>query len=216
MEIHRLTVSPVFIVNAYVLACPDTNEAIIIDAGDEADRIMEIIDGKQLDLKYMINTHAHVDHLSAVAEIKRRTKVPFYIHEKEKPILDSFPQMAAMFGGKTGDPPDVDGYIDPDKTYTFGECSFKILEVPGHTPGSVCFLFGEHVFVGDTLFAGGIGRTDIPGGSHETLLDSVRTQLFPLDGDTVVHPGHGPVTTIGQEKASNPFFPENHGRLNGF
>jgi len=206
MEIQKLVVSPGFMTNCYVLACKTTKEAIIIDPGDEAFRILELVDSNQYQLKFMINTHAHVDHVCAAGEIQRERKIPFYIHEKEQSVLDSVPGMAGMLGVEADDLPSVDEYIDPNRTYQFGECSFKILETPGHTPGSVCFFFGDHVFVGDTLFAGGIGRTDIPGASHQQLLDSIRSQLFTLDERTVVHTGHGAVTMIGREKMSNPFF----------
>ncbi|MCP4755012.1 MAG: MBL fold metallo-hydrolase, partial [Proteobacteria bacterium] len=132
--------------------------------------------------------------------------IPFLIHEKEKSILDAFPATAGMVGMKSSKKPEVEKYIDPDNVYSFGDCTFRILETPGHSPGSVCFLFDGHVFVGDTLFCGGIGRTDIPGGSYETLIESIKTELFPLDENLVVHTGHGMVTLIGQERASNPFF----------
>ena len=206
MEIHKLVVSPGFMTNCYILGCPSTKQAIIIDPGDEAFRIMELVDSQKYDLKFMINTHAHVDHVCAAGEIQRERKVPFLLHEKEQSVLNAVPGMSRMLGVEADDLPTVDEFIDPEKTYQFGECSFKILETPGHTPGGVCFLFREHVFVGDTLFAGGIGRTDVPGASHQQLLDSIKSKLFTLDERIVVHTGHGAVTMIGREKMSNPFF----------
>lgn len=205
MEVHVLTVSPAFMVNCYIVACKETKEAIIIDAGDEADRILDVLDEKQLKLKFLINTHAHIDHICAVSEIQDEKKVPFYLHEKEKPVLDNVPVMAKMYGFEADELPKINRFIDVDKTYMFGNCALTVIETPGHSPGGVCFQINDHLFSGDTLFCGGIGRTDIPGGIHNQLVNSIMTKLFPLDQDTVVLPGHGPVTTIGQERASNPF-----------
>ncbi|MFH2131094.1 MAG: MBL fold metallo-hydrolase, partial [bacterium] len=177
----------------------------VIDPGAEAETILAYIENNQLNLKFIVATHGHVDHVGAVAEIKRRKGVPFYLHEKEKVVLESYSQGARRFGFPDEVPPEVDAWLDVQKTYTFGTCSFKILETPGHSPGGVCFLFDEHVFVGDTLFCRGIARTDIPGSNHEQLLESIRSQLFTLDENLVVHTGHGAVTSIGLEKMSNPF-----------
>lgn len=205
MEINRITVSAVFMTNCYILGCEKTKQAIIIDAGDEAAKILEIVDNNHYSVKYLINTHAHIDHVGAIQEIKARENALFLLHKQEKPVLDSVPKMAAVFGMKVGPMPDIDEFADSTKTYSFGDCQFKILETPGHSPGGISILFDEHVFVGDTLFCGGIGRTDIPAASHQTLIDSIKNVLFLLDEKVVVHTGHGPVTTIWQEKTSNPY-----------
>ena len=200
-----IVVSPVYNTNCYIVSCGQTQEAIVIDAGAEAERIMEYIDGQDLQLKYLINTHAHVDHVGAVAKIQQKKNVPFYLHEKEKEILAAAPGLAKAHGQPFGDPPEIDEFIDAKRTYAFGEITFRILEVPGHSPGSVCFVFDEDVFVGDTIFRGGIAPTNIPWASEEVLLDSIKTKLFALDEAMVAHTGHGAVTTIGLEKMSNPF-----------
>jgi len=215
MKLHKIVIQP-FVTNCYVLNCEDTRAAIVIDPGSDADAILAYIDSSDLQLMYLVATHGHADHVGAVNEIKRRKGVPFYLHESEKPVLDAFPQAARKFGFADETPPEVDAWLDVDRTYRFGNCSFSVLETPGHSPGGVCFLFDQHVFVGDTLFCGGIARTDIPGSNQEQLLASIRNQLFKLDDNLVVHTGHGAVTTIGLEKMSNPFLKEPGSSLPGF
>jgi len=193
--------------NCYILACEDTKEAIIIDPGGEPDRILSVIDQESFDLKYIINTHAHFDHVGAVPEITRKRKIPFLLHKDDEPFIEpaAFSQSLQMFGMPEMIPPKVDDFIDPNKTYTFGNISFSVLETPGHSPGGVCFLFKEDVFVGDTLFAGSIGRTDLPGGSMMVLMESIKTKLMTLDDAIRAHCGHMGPTTIGQERQFNPF-----------
>jgi hydroxyacylglutathione hydrolase len=204
MNFHKIVIPP-FVTNCYILSCEETAETIIIDPGAEAALILDYIDSNQLQLKFIVATHGHADHVGAVSEIKRQKEVPFYIHEKEQVVLAAFPLGAKKFGFADETPPVVDAYLDIEQAYHFGNHAFHVLETPGHSPGGVCFLFDEHVFVGDTLFCGGIAPTNIPGSSHEQLLDSIRSQLFTLDEDLVVHTGHGAVTSIGLEKMSNPF-----------
>ena len=204
MKFHKIVIPP-FVTNCYVLSCEETKETIIIDPGAEAQLILDYIDSNQLQLNYIIATHGHADHVGAVSEIKRQKDVPFFLHKKEQTTLAAFPLGAKKFGFADEKPPVVDAYLDIEQTYRFGKYTFHVLETPGHSPGGVCFLFDEHVFVGDTLFCGGIAPTDIPGSCHEQLLDSIRNQLFTLDEDLVVHTGHGAVTSIGLEKMSNPF-----------
>jgi glyoxylase-like metal-dependent hydrolase (beta-lactamase superfamily II) len=197
-----------FRTNCFVLNCEETLEAIVIDPGAYAAAILEYIDSNGLKLMYIVATHGHADHVGAVSEIKRAKGVPFYLHEKEGIVLESFPDGARRFNFSDKNPPEVDAWLDVQQTYRFGNCSFKVLETPGHSPGGVCFLFDEYVFVGDTLFRGGIAPTDIPGSDHELLLKSIRSQLYTLDENLVVFTGHGAVTTIGLEKMSNPFVNE--------
>lgn len=204
MHIVPIPVSP-FYANCYAVACSETNEAIIIDAGDEPDKILALVQQKGWILKFLINTHAHVDHISAVAAIQAHTKVPFYLHEKEKPVLDFLITSQKTYGFGDGQIPTVDHYLDPAQTYRFGTQEIQIVETPGHTPGGTCLLIENHLFSGDTLFAGSIGRTDLPGGSTSTLLQSIKEKLMVLDEKTIVHCGHGPNTTIGKEKKENPF-----------
>lgn len=165
------------------------------------------MDQEALDLKFIINTHAHFDHIGAVLEIKNAKNVPFLLHKRDEPFLEptAFAHSLSMFGMSGITPPTVDEYIDATKTYRFGEVNFTVLETPGHTPGGVCFLFDHDVFVGDTLFAGSIGRTDLPGGSMAVLMESIKTRLMTLDDATNVYCGHMMSTTIGRERRTNPF-----------
>lgn len=206
MIIKTLSVAPIG-TNCYILGCSDTKEAIIIDPGGEAERIMDEVSKEQLELQYIINTHAHFDHVGGVNGIQAIKKVPFLLHEGDAPFIEpaAFSQSLQMFGMPDMSPPTVDNYIEADTTYSFGNISFSILETPGHSPGGVCFLFDKDVFVGDTLFAGSIGRTDLPGGSMSVLMESIKNKLMTLNDDVNVHCGHMGSTTIGQERQFNPF-----------
>lgn len=206
MLIETLSVAPIG-TNCYILGCEATKEAIIIDPGGEAERILKKLDSASLALKYIINTHAHFDHVGAVQAIKEAKDVPFLLHQNDVPFIepDAFSQSLRMFGMPPMAPPTVDQPIDPETTYSFGNISFTVLETPGHSPGGVCFLFEQHVFVGDTLFAGSIGRTDLPGGDMNTLMHSIKTKLMTLDDSIAVHCGHMGETTIGRERQFNPF-----------
>ena len=206
MIIHTMSVAPIG-TNCYLLGCPKTKEAILIDPGGEANRILSTAEREGLNLQYIINTHAHFDHVGAVREIQKSKNIPFLLHKAEEPFIQpaAFAHSLAMFGMPEMHAPVVDDFIDPLKTYTFGEESFTVLETPGHSPGGVCFLFEKDVFVGDTLFAGSIGRTDLPGGSMEVLMQSIKTKLMTLDDNINVHCGHMNTTTIGNERRFNPF-----------
>lgn len=206
MKIITLSVAPIG-TNCYILGCEETNEAIIIDPGGEPDRILGEIEKNQLKLQYIINTHAHFDHVGAVAGIQDKLNVPFYLHSGDQPFIEpaAFAQSLQMFGMPPMDPPKLDQTIDPQKTYSFGNINFSVLETPGHSPGGVCFLFEKDVFVGDTLFAGSIGRTDLPGGDMATLMTSIKEKLMTLNDSIVVHCGHMGDTTIGRERQFNPF-----------
>jgi len=206
MIIHHLSVAPIG-TNCYLLGCEKTREAILIDPGGEPDRILALVDRERLQLQYIINTHAHFDHVGAVADIKKKKGVPFYLHPADAVYLEPavFAETLAGFGIFSIDPPTVDEPIDPSRVYSFGEVRFTVLETPGHSPGGVCFLFEKDVFVGDTLFAGSVGRTDFPGGSMPLLMESIKKKLMCLPDDIVVHCGHMGDTTIGTERKFNPF-----------
>ena len=206
MIIKTLSVAPIG-TNCYIIGCQETKEAIIIDPGGEGSRILDAVEQEQLTLKYIINTHAHFDHVGAVNDIQEKTGVPFYLHQGDEPFIEpaAFSQSLQMFGMPPMQPPKIDEYIDPEKTYKVGNISFSVLETPGHSPGGVCFLFENDVFVGDTLFAGSIGRTDLPGGDMGTLMQSIKTQLMSLNDSITVHCGHMGDTSIGNERQFNPF-----------
>ena len=207
MILEQLVVSP-FQSNCWVFGCRETREGVVIDPGDEAERILESVRTHELTIKYLIHTHGHLDHVGATAAVQRETGGSILIHEADQIMLDNLPAQAALFGGDDPEIPDIDKYIKEGDRIAFGRYVLTVLETPGHSPGGVCIKIegNEHgVFAGDTLFQNSIGRTDLWGGSYEQLLDSIRDQLLPLDDDTPVYPGHGPQTTIGAEKRNNPF-----------
>ncbi len=206
MKIFCETVGP-FAENSYFVADTASREAIAIDPGDEAPRLLDIIERHRLSVRYILNTHAHLDHVGAVEAIKKATGAPFHLHEAEMPLLASLPVQAAMFGLSAPVVPKVEAYLGEGDVYTLGDGAIRVevFETPGHSPGGVTFRIAESLFVGDALFAGSIGRTDLPGGDYETLMRSIRGRLMSYPDDTVVYSGHGPATTIGRERRTNPF-----------
>lgn len=204
MIIKKIVVGPLE-VNCYILGCEDTKETAIIDPGDNADQIISTIEKEGLKPKCIINTHAHFDHIGGVKEVQDHFKIDFLLHKEDLFLVENASEQATAFGLKPISRPDVNKYIDNDEKITLGNKSITVIHTPGHSPGCVCYYSDNNVFVGDTLFAGSIGRTDLPGGSYEILINSIKEKLFPLGNSTTVYPGHGPSTTIGDEKEHNPF-----------
>ena len=202
--VRKFTVGP-FQENAYLVGCPETGDAIFVDPGDEADRLIAAVEESGLELRAIWNTHAHIDHVGAVEPIKKRFGVPFLLHSLEEPLLDQVSMQAALFGLVPPERPVLDRTIEEGEELVVGRLSFRVLFVPGHSPGHVAFLGSGNVFSGDCLFAGSIGRTDLPGGDHGTLIASIQRELLPLDDEIAVHAGHLGPTTIGQERRLNPF-----------
>lgn len=201
-----VTVGP-FQQNSYVVGDPATREAILIDPGDEPSRIEALLREHDLTAKYVLNTHAHLDHVGAVYFFQERYGLPFFIHQGEKMWLDSLPVQGQMFGLPTSPIPTVDRWIEDGDHLEVGSRRLRVIHTPGHTPGGCSFHFeADGVLVtGDTLFAGSVGRTDFPGGSWEQLRASIREKLFPLGDEVIFYSGHGPPSTLGQERAANPF-----------
>lgn len=203
--------APPFYKNGYVLACDDTREAVIIDPGDEVDELLRVVSDGKLHVRHILLTHGHIDHVSGVAKAKAATGAPIALHRDDLFLYEGALQQASFFGLDIEAPPPVDRYYAVSDAIAFGGCEAKVLHTPGHTPGGVCLLVGpagqpaKKLFAGDTLFAGSIGRTDLVGGDHGTLIDSIRRVLFALDDDVEVCSGHGPVTSIGRERRTNPF-----------
>lgn len=198
-------------VNCYVLGCEQTREAVIIDPGDDAPLILDLVRQHDLRPVKIINTHAHFDHLLAVRAVQTATAVPFCLHAGDRPVLERMrATVRAWLGFDPGEPPAVDEWLVPGEFVRFGRQTLEMRWTPGHSPGSITFVdhAGRRAFVGDALFRGSIGRTDLPGGNLRQLLDSIRAQIFTLPDDTKVYPGHGPATTVGFEKRTNPFFAE--------
>ena len=204
MIIKALAVGPIM-ANCFIVGCKETLEAVVIDPGDEADRILQSVTDLNLTVKNILNTHGHFDHVSANKGIHAATGAPILIHALDAPMLQQISASAANWGLTAQDSPRPDRTIDEGDTITFGKITFKVIHTPGHTPGGVSFYADGHVFVGDTLFAGSIGRTDFPGGDFRTLKSSIQNKLFTLGDEIRVHTGHGPETTIGREKQYNPF-----------
>jgi hydroxyacylglutathione hydrolase len=191
--------------NCYVVIDEETNKAMIIDPGDEPERIKEAIEGA--DVQYIVLTHAHFDHAGAVAELKESTGAAIIIHEAEVDTYNSISKQGTMWGFQVPDLPKPDILIKEADELAIGSLLFSIIHTPGHSPGGIC-IFGEgSLFTGDTLFAGSVGRTDFPGGSHAELKQSFR-RLMSLPDDTPVFSGHGPATSIGHEKVNNMFATE--------
>ncbi len=203
--------APPFYKNGYVLACDDTGEAVVIDPGDEVGELLRVVSDGKLDVRHILLTHGHVDHVSGVAAAKAATGASVFLHRADLFLYDGALQQASFFGLDIEAPPPVDNFYDLTAAITFGRCEVKVLHTPGHTPGGVCLLVGpagqpaKMLLAGDTLFSGSIGRTDLIGGDHDTLIASIRNGLFTLDDDVEVHSGHGPVTSIGRERRTNPF-----------
>jgi len=210
MIIESQAVAP-FFKNGYVAGCEETREAVLIDPGDEVPSLLAFAERSGLTIRYILLTHAHVDHVTGVAAAKRALQVPIYLHHDDLFLYERAIEMGAMFGLKVEPQPPVDAFYTPGQVIAFGKYEVRVLHTPGHCPGGVCLQIGKkgtsgtELFVGDTLFAGSIGRTDLPGGDYHTLIASIRDVLLPLGDDAVVHSGHGPDTTIGQERRTNPF-----------
>lgn len=202
---------PPFQKNGFVVGCEITKQAVLIDPGDEVEMLLDAVRRRDLSVQSILLTHAHVDHVTGVARAKKALGAPVYLHREDQFLYEAAPQQAAFFGLQCHPLPPVDAYYDISEALTFGEYEVTVHHTPGHCPGGVCLAIGrgagpkQDLFVGDTLFAGSIGRTDLPGGDHPTLIRSITTVLFAFGDDARVHSGHGPQTTIGRERRSNPF-----------
>lgn len=192
--------------NSYVVACEESKEAVIIDPGAEAERIYRGITFHGFMLKYIMNTHGHLDHIGGVADLAAKTGAPFLLHEDDLYLIENVDREPLQAYLQAPAPPRPQQLLKDGGRIQVGALEFQVLHTPGHTPGSVCFLTGDVLFSGDTLFANSIGRTDLPGGNHAQLLNSIREKLFPLADEIKVYPGHGNATTIGIEREYNPFF----------
>lgn len=201
-------------VNCYVLGCERTKQAIVIDPGDEAAVILAALSRSELQLAQIIATHAHFDHLLACRELQERTGAPFYLHPADRPLIAALRRTCmAWLGFDPGPTPEITGDLRPGVALQVGDIVLEIRHTPGHSPGSVTFVdhAGGRAFTGDALFAGSIGRTDLPGGDMRTLLASIKSQIFSLPDDYAVLSGHGQASTVGEERATNPFLTEGWG-----
>jgi len=191
--LKRLIVGP-YQANCYILAHKETKECLVIDPGGDVHRIVGEVNRNELKVVYILITHGHIDHIGGAEELRRITKAPVFIHP-----LDA--------SGLTFKP---DGNLHDGQKIDLGNYRISVLHTPGHSPGGVCFHAPGAVFTGDTLFAGSVGRTDFPGGDHHRLIEGVVRKIFPLGDELRVYPGHGPASTIGRERSTNPFFHDRH------
>jgi len=202
--IKTLTVGPIM-ANCFIVGCENTKSAVVIDPGDEADKILMTLAESQLTVKYIINTHGHFDHVGANKKMKEVTGAEILIHAADADMLEQISMASQAFGISVENSPPADRTIGEGDQITFGDITLNVIHTPGHSPGGIALSADGVVFVGDSLFYGSIGRTDFPGGDYNTLISSIKNKLFPLGDEVVVYTGHGPETTIGQEKRMNPF-----------
>ncbi|HMJ70592.1 MAG TPA: MBL fold metallo-hydrolase [Cyclobacteriaceae bacterium] len=196
--------------NTYILF-DESGEAVVVDAGcydrEEEKELSGFIESKNLQIKALINTHSHIDHILGAYYVKDKYKVPLLVHRQDEQTLRTGKIAASMYGVDRFTEVLPDGYLSEDEPFKFGNQSFEVLFLPGHAPGHVGFYHRQQkvLFGGDVLFHRSIGRTDLPGGNYDTLIDSIHKKIFTLPDDVIVYPGHGPATTVGEEKVSNPF-----------
>ena len=210
MIIETQAVGPLF-KNGFIVGCLSSRKAVLIDPGDEVAALLAFASREKLEIERILLTHAHVDHVTGVPAAKRALGVPIVLHRDDLGLYDRAVQQGQMFGLKVDPLPPVDEFYSPGQVIPLGDYEIRPHHTPGHCPGGVCLQIGlrdqagKDLFVGDTLFAGSIGRTDLPGGNHAVLLDSIRRVLFAFGDAARVYPGHGPETTIGEERRTNPF-----------
>jgi hydroxyacylglutathione hydrolase len=210
------TVGP-FAENTYLFGDADAGVAIVVDPGGRAADIVRVADLRGVRITTIVNTHSHVDHVLGVAELQALTGAPFWLHPAAVPMLEALPLQVARFDLPEADVPQVDAYLEAGQVVQVGDIALTVRDTPGHAPGHVTLISGPltlddglapRAFVGDVIFHGSIGRVDLPGGDYETLMGAIEAEILTLADDTVLYPGHGPATTVGRERAFNPFLLE--------
>ena len=206
MEILTFT-GGAFVQNTLLVVCDDGRTALLIDPGAATPDALAVVRDLDLDVAAILLTHAHLDHVEGVGVAKRDTKAPIHLHPLDRILYDNAPAQAAAFGVPCDDLPPPDAQLVPGVNLAFGGTEFEVVFAPGHAPGHVMFVsVSEPVaIVGDVIFMGSIGRTDLPGGDYQVLMNSIRSQVLPMPSDTRLLPGHGPETTVGHERGTNPF-----------
>jgi glyoxylase-like metal-dependent hydrolase (beta-lactamase superfamily II) len=190
--------------NCYLLECEETLSAVVIDPGDDADVILNILEERKLNLELIINTHGHVDHIAANSDLKQKTNAQLCIHKLDADMIVNPQKNLSSFIGRAISSSPASKILKDGDILEAGMISLKVIHTPGHSPGSICLLTDEAIFTGDLLFAGSIGRYDFPGSSYEQIINSLK-KIMELDDNIEVYPGHGPITTIGEERSTNPF-----------
>ncbi len=204
-RVHVVEVGPL-VVNAYLVEHARSGQAAVIDPGDEGEALLLEIARRNLSVDLILLTHGHFDHVGGVKVLRERTGAKVHVHPMDAERMRIASRQGMIFGLRVPDPPPPDVLVEDGAVVPFAGSEFRVLHTPGHTPGCVTYLLGGTAFVGDLIFSGSIGRTDLPGGRHEELLRSVREKIFTLPDATVLFPGHGPPTTVGEERRTNPFF----------
>ncbi|MGB9791229.1 MAG: MBL fold metallo-hydrolase [Thermacetogeniaceae bacterium] len=204
MEIKTLAVGPLA-ANCYIIWCGQTKEALVIDPGGEGSRILAEIAKEGLHVRYIVNTHGHIDHIAANNQVKEETQAKLLIHPDDAPLLTDPELNLSAYTGRPFRSLPSDMMIADGDEIAVGNLRFVVLHTPGHTPGSICLKAEGVLFTGDTLFAGSIGRTDFPGGSYRQILESIKNKILPCGDNCIVYPGHGPSTSVGYERENNPF-----------
>jgi glyoxylase-like metal-dependent hydrolase (beta-lactamase superfamily II) len=194
--------------NSFIIVDPATREAAIVDVGFEPEAVIEAVREAGLTTRWLLNTHAHYDHVAGMRTVQQALGGVYRLHPDDRPLLERIGQQAAAFGFPDADPPEQVQDLADGERVPLGSETLEVIHTPGHSPGGVCFRWNDWLWVGDTLFAGSIGRTDLPGGSFEVLEHAIRTRLFTLGDSLQVFTGHGPSTTIGHERVTNPFVGE--------
>jgi len=206
MIFEILAVGPLH-ANCFILGCEESKEGVVVDPGGDSEKIIALVTGHGLRITSVINTHGHFDHVGGNGKVLEHTGAELMIHGDDARFLTMASNVAEKYGVTAENSPGPDRLLEDGMIISFGNIQMSVLHTPGHTPGGCCLYIADEgvVITGDTLFAEGVGRTDFPGGSHEALIESIRTRLMTLPETTRVYPGHGPATTIGHEKRNNPF-----------
>lgn len=197
--------------NGYVVSCAATNACILVDPGATVGRMLEAVEARRLSVEAIVLTHAHIDHVEGVATARGATAAPIWLHAHDEPLYQAVPMQAQWFGVPVEPLPGVDHNFDEGDRVEFGDCTFTIRTTPGHAPGHVILVGDGLALVGDCVFNGSIGRTDLPGGNLADLMRSIRDKILTLPDETVLYSGHGPETTVGHERVSNPFLIPQYG-----
>ena len=212
MRIETFTGGP-FVENGYVAVCEGTSATVVIDPGAAAPEMVAFLRSEGLQLDAILLTHAHLDHVDGLPAVLEHASAPVYLHPDDRRLYDSAPAQGAAFGVAVPQLPPPDRELAHGDTFSFGECAFAVSHTPGHAPGHVIFYAADQgvAFVGDVVFAGSIGRTDLPGGNYQDLFESIREHVLTLPDETRMFTGHGPPTTVGHERVSNPFLIPHYG-----